>query len=99
MATTPITTRGDAGRPAPRRPALVSPRLITLAYTSWANDADAVIVRPATTARIVANATAEMMPEQDLAAELVGQQRGGRVRAAGRGGDPLGSAPTSAAAP
>jgi hypothetical protein len=26
---------------------------------SWANDADAVMVRPATTARIVANATAE----------------------------------------
>ena len=40
----------------------VSPCLITLAYTSCANDADAVIVRPATTARIVANATAEMSP-------------------------------------
>ncbi len=38
------------------------PRLMTLAYTSWANDADAVIVRPATTARIVANATAAMKP-------------------------------------
>src|SRR5690349_13047751 len=28
------------------------PRRITFAYTSWANDADAVIVSPATTARI-----------------------------------------------
>ena len=31
---------------------------------SWAKDADAVMVRPATTARIVANATAEMMPSR-----------------------------------
>ena len=31
-------------------------------YTSWAKDADAVIVRPATTARMVAKATPEMMP-------------------------------------
>src|SRR5690606_28282701 len=38
------------------------PRLMTLTYTSCAKDADAVIVRPATTARIVANATAAMNP-------------------------------------
>ncbi len=31
---------------------------------SWANDADAVMVRPATTARMVANATAEMTPSR-----------------------------------
>ena len=40
------------------------PRWITLAYTSWANDADAVMVSPATTARIVANATAEITPSR-----------------------------------
>jgi hypothetical protein len=33
---------------------------------SWANDADAVIVRPATTARIVAKATAAMMPSSSV---------------------------------
>ena len=38
------------------------PRRSTFAYTSCANDADAVIVSPATTARIVANATAEIRP-------------------------------------
>src|SRR5690606_34978364 len=42
-----------------------TPRLRTLAYTSWANDADAVIVSPATTARIVANAIAEMTPSMN----------------------------------
>src|SRR5919112_3412142 len=51
--TTPTTTAvsratrtSDVGVALPRR--------ITLAYTSWANDADAVMVSPATTARIVA---------------------------------------------
>ena len=53
---------GPAGDPHLGVRRCVSPRLMTLAYTSWANDADAVIVRPATTARIVANATAEMIP-------------------------------------
>jgi hypothetical protein len=33
---------------------------------SCANDADAVIVRPATTARIVAKATAAMMPSRTV---------------------------------
>ena len=36
------------------------PRLMTLAYTSWANEADAVMASPATTARMVAKATAEI---------------------------------------
>jgi hypothetical protein len=60
-ATTPTRT---AVRRATRTSAsgFAVPRLITLAYTSWANEADAVIVRPATTARIVANAIAEMIP-------------------------------------
>lgn len=42
------------------------PRLITLAYTSWAKLALAVIVNPATTARIVANATAAMRPSSTV---------------------------------
>src|ERR671916_396048 len=61
MAMTPITTAVMRATPTSAS-GLVSPRLMTLAYTSWANDADAVIVRPATTARIVANAIAEMIP-------------------------------------
>src|SRR4051812_11942809 len=40
-------------------PGFARPRLKMLAYTSCANDADAVSVRPATTARIVAKATAD----------------------------------------
>jgi hypothetical protein len=37
-----------------------------LAYTSCANDADAVSVSPATTARIVANATAATTPSSTV---------------------------------
>src|ERR1044072_5461714 len=40
------------------------PFLMMLAYTSWAKEALAVMVRPATTARIVANATAATTPSR-----------------------------------
>src|SRR5918999_1098100 len=64
IATTPTST---AVRRATRTSASgdAAPRLMTFAYTSWANDADAVIVSPATTARIGGNAIAEMTPSMN----------------------------------
>ena len=38
------------------------PSFSTELYTSWAKEADAVMVRPATTARMVAKATPEITP-------------------------------------
>src|SRR5690348_10838007 len=65
MASAPTIT---AVRRATRTSATGSalPRRKMLAYTSCANEADAVIVNPATTARIVANATAATMPSSTV---------------------------------
>src|SRR4051794_24964393 len=57
MATAPMQTAAIR----PTRTSCLSvtwPFLITLEYRSWASDEDAARVRPATTARMVANATA-----------------------------------------
>jgi hypothetical protein len=65
IATAPMTTAViRATRTSPLGGTF--PFLITDAYTSCANEADAVIVRPATTARIVANATPAMMPRNTV---------------------------------
>ncbi len=63
IETMPITTTViRATRTSPL--AETCPFLMTLPYTSCAKDAAAVMVRPATTARIVANATAAMIPSR-----------------------------------
>jgi len=61
IATTPTTS---AVRRATRtsESGAVLPLFSTLAYTSCAKEADAVMVRPATTARMVAKAMAETRP-------------------------------------
>src|SRR3954471_15189038 len=75
----------------------VLPSLITLAYTSWAKEADAVIVRPATTARIVANATAEISPSRISPPSWKGSSGGAEFALPGAA--LIAAGPTSAAAP
>ena len=70
---------------------------MTLAYTSWANDVEAVIVSPATTARIVANATAEMMPSRIVPPSW--NASSGAAEFCPPGAFKMVSGPTSAAAP
>ena len=64
---------------------------------SWANEAAAVIARPATTARIVANATAEMKPMSSGPPSWSASS--GAAEFTPPGAFLIVSAPTSAAAP
>ena len=64
---------------------------------SWAKLALAVIVRPATTARIVANATAEMMPSRISPPSSKASSGAAELALPGAAAMALG--PTSAAAP
>ena len=64
---------------------------------SWANDAEAVMVSPATTARIVAKATAEISPSSRVPPSSYASS--GAAELAAPGAAAIRSGPTIAAAP